>query len=426
MHRWTPLLALGLLTAGAAQAADIESVALVLEFAPALDSYSASAVYTVRFEEQESSLELVRAGGERTVVPREGALTVATLTWTGGDRDLSVRDGFVFAGFDTAGWLPLPATERGPDLIADAFVWDLTLVLPPGLSAVGSGSTVPSDARPDGRVAHRFVLESPTRPYLLGFAAGPFARREETLQRPDGTTVLLQYLLCDETAFVERFGSTGPALLWMEAWTGARYPDAVYTQVLLPGGAAQEKAGFALLGARTVALADAAPDEAWYVIHELSHQWFGRQLGAGDWSENWLNEGFAVLATMLFSGGQWGAERGAAEVSRARTRYARAIERGQDRPLRVPGWKTPGDGGGPIAYTKALLVLDLLRRQVGAKPFDAGIAALFAAEARNHADFTSEALLSALAKASGVDLSDIGPMWVDGPGEPAQLLTTTP
>ena len=31
------------------------------------------------------------------------------------------------------------------------------------------------------------------------------------------------------------------------------------------------------------------------LAHEISHAWFGLQVGAKDWSEEWLSEGFATF-----------------------------------------------------------------------------------------------------------------------------------
>jgi len=190
----------------------------------------------------------------------------------------------------------------------------------------------------------------------------------------------------------------------------------------VPGGAAQEKASFALLGATTVAIADGDPSEAWFVIHEVAHQWFGRALGPDDWAENWLNEGFAVLATRAFSAHAWGEARGEAEVERARTRYGRLVEQGRDRPLRVPRWTTPGDAGGAVAYTKSLLLLERLRSAVGAEVFDQAIRAWFASSSRP-VGATSESLIEALDEASmAAELDGVLLEWVDGVGEAARLI----
>lgn len=420
-----------LLLPGTAGAVDLEHVRAALLMDPATCDYTAMATYRVRFADGDPPLLLLGAAGSDRgieIAPRADVIE-HSVRWAGTahGEGLQARDGVCFTGFATDAWLPLPFTSRGPDLIDDAFTFELLLTVPAGMKAVGPGEARPLREVAGGLETHGFDLAPATPAYLLGFAVGPFTERTETVtrgRRPRRSQVTLRYLFAPgaDIAFEDRFGSTGPALTWLEAWTGVRYPDSTYTQVVVPGGVAQEKASFALLGTRTVAVADEAPSEAWFVIHELSHQWFGRHLGPRDWSDHWLTEGFAVASTWLFSEQRWGAPRGAAELERARIRFGRAASSGKDRPLRVPAWRSPGDAGGSIAYTKSLLVLARLRGAVGADAFDGGVRRWFAAASRPLAA-SSESLLEAMAaESTQVDLSEFLGSWVDGTGDAEELL----
>ena len=71
-----------------------------------------------------------------------------------------------------------------------------------------------------------------------------------------------------------------------------------------------------------------AGDEGLYlkVSHELAHAWFGLQVGAADWAEAWLSEGFATYCEEEI---HWGAlqrlQAGAAGRERQQLRWPHQI-----------------------------------------------------------------------------------------------------
>ena len=56
---------------------------------------------------------------------------------------------------------------------------------------------------------------------------------------------------------------------------------------------------FALLPDKKAAL-DMGDDLVSVVAHELAHQWFGDLVTCRDWSNGWLNEGFATYFEQLW------------------------------------------------------------------------------------------------------------------------------
>jgi aminopeptidase N len=96
-----------------------------------------------------------------------------------------------------------------------------------------------------------------------------------------------------------------------EAKTGEPYPYEKYAQITVAdfifGG--MENTSATTLTENTLhderAHLDFSSDSL--VAHELAHQWFGDLLTCRDWSQAWLNEGFATYGEIVYreaDGGQ--------------------------------------------------------------------------------------------------------------------------
>lgn len=314
-----------------------------------------------------------------------------------------------WAGYATATWLP---TVQDP---AQRATLELRLVLPPGLAAAASGARSPPQPLPDGRVLHRFTLRRPAPPFLYAFAVGRFAEATRTVG-----PVTLRALGPpgrDLGAALER---TAAALRFLEEATGAPFPGAEYQQVFLGAGEAQEAAGLALLGEEALA-PGADPGDDWAITHEAAHQWFAWLVPCADFSDFWLNEGFATFLVGEAQRRRFGERAFEAERARWVARSARARARGRDAPISLAGSASGSARRGVpeaalqdrgITYFRGALALARLRRELGDRAFWAGVRRYVASASAAPEGGTTARLQRAMEEASGRPLGPWFERWI--------------
>lgn len=312
--------------------------------------------------------------------------------------------GQVYTEFSTSQWMPCV------DAPAHRATLALSLLLPVGWQAVANGQPVRVEPQPGGRVLHRWSLALPMPSYLYGFAAG---RLREVID--DSAAPTLRFLAPDsfsEAQLRRIFQDTRATLAFYAERAGMPYPLPVYSQVLVSGPAAQEMAGFAVMGQGFGQRALQDPDKTWLAAHELSHQWWGNAVTNQDWTEFWLNEGLASFMNAAWFEQRDGRARYDALIVAARTKYEAVRAAGHDKPLVFPDWDHPTADDRSLVYDKGALVVHELRLLMGEAAFWRGLKAYTQAHwghSVRSADFRQ-----AMQAETSQDLGGFFARWVDG------------
>ena len=180
--------------------------------------------------------------------------------------------------------------------------------VPAGFSVLSNGELAGREEdKTRGTETFHWRMNDPHPSYLMTIVAGEFAVFGDhvTLAAAPGSTVRrevpLTYLVPKgrEEDGRRTFGRTPDMVAYFSELTGVPYPWNKYAQVVVSdfifGGMENTTATtmyeHILLDAR--AALDVTSDDL--IAHELAHQWFGDYVTCRDWSEGWLNEGFATF-----------------------------------------------------------------------------------------------------------------------------------
>ena len=271
----------------------------------------------------------------------------------------------VYTAFSTSQWLPcLDAPSQRATL-------GLTLDLPAGLLVVANGRQLRSERRPDGGSRSTWLQAEPVPSYLFGFAAGPFREVVDDTAKP--TLRFLGPTSFSEEQLRQVFRDTRSMIAFYADKAGLPYPAASYTQVLVGEPAAQEAAGFGLLGEGYGRRVLADPTATWLAAHELSHQWWGNALTNQAWTEFWLNEGIASFMNAAWFEHQGGPAAYQRHIGAARDKFDQLRAAGADKPLVFPDWRAPSAMDRSLVYDKGAWVVHHLRETMGEAAFWRGL-----------------------------------------------------
>jgi aminopeptidase N len=152
------------------------------------------------------------------------------------------------------------------------------------------------------------------------------------------------------------------------------------------------------------------------VAHEVAHQWFGNSVTEKDWDDVWLSEGFATYFALMFTEHYEGRDAFVAGLKRSRTTVLATESRGADRGVVHDNLRDTGRILNDLVYQKGAWTLHLLRGQVGAEKFQAGIREYYKRYRDGNA--STDDLRAVMEEASGQELKWFFDQWLRRPGSP--------
>lgn len=287
-----------------------------------------------------------------------------------------------------------------------------------GETAIGNGELINRAENPDGTQIFHYKMPVPHPTYLTSLVVGNYVKIRDSYKNvPLGFYVYPGF----ETIVPTAYGRTKDMFRVFEDLTRVEFPFNKYDQTIV--------ASFQFGGMENITATTMADTEIFFarynrnlvddlVAHELAHSWFGNLVTCKNWTELWLNEGFATFMEAAFREKFYGREDYMRKIREDADEFmaADAVSRRRP-PLFNPAAKPETLFDEPaFVYEKGGVVLHILRETVGDEAFWKAVNVYL--NRHKFGNVETADLQKVMEEASGKDLSWFFKQWVYGKGYP--------
>jgi aminopeptidase N len=281
--------------------------------------------------------------------------------------------------------------------------FEAKITVPNGWSVLSNGVLVAATKPKTGNWRFHWKMDDPLPSYLLTIVAGEFTTLEADADGIPLTYVIPKGRDADGKRTFER---TPDMVKFFGKRLGVKFPWNKYAQVVVSdfifGGMENTTATtmyeYILLDER--ASMDISSDDL--ISHELAHHWFGDFVTCRDWSEGWLNEGFATYMEHVWREEHLGKDEYEYGLKGDLDGYTGEAAGRYRRPIVCQDYDAPLDLFDRHLYEKGAMVLHGLRTELGTDLFWKGVSTYLARHA--HGVVETRDLMRAMEEVSGRSL----------------------
>ena len=264
---------------------------------------------------------------------------------------------------DNHHWVPLY------DYPNDRATFECKITVDKNLKAISNGELISKTDNQDGTHTFHWKENYAMVSYLISFVVGDYVKVEDKYNK-----VPINYWVYPENKneAYRSFGKTPDMLEYFNEITGVNYPFEKYDQAIVSefmwGG--MENITLTHNTDRTMHDSKAQPDHSsdGLVAHELAHQWYGNMITTRNWSNIWLNEGFATFFSRLYLTKDKGEDEGD-YIRLGEIRGYMKTDKAKRRPTVDFNYAEPFELFSSHVYAKGSLILNMLRDILGEDGF---------------------------------------------------------